>query len=87
MQRAGAIGFIRKTRKSQLAQLLQKNMPIIERHPANACNIYDGMALLQGLKIPQGATFRMVAEKVLLIVTGSNSNRTNSHLMFIVMYL
>ena len=35
------------------------------------------MALLQRLKIPQGATFRMVAEKVFLIVTGSNSNRTD----------
>ena len=38
--RAGAFGFIRKTNKSQLAQLLQKNIPIIERYPANACNIY-----------------------------------------------
>ena len=34
------------------------------------------MALLQRLKIPQGATFRMVAEKVFSILTGSNSNRT-----------
>ena len=36
------------------------------------------MALLQILKIPQGAaTFRMVAEKVFSIVTGSNSNKTD----------
>ena len=69
---ADAFGFIRKTNKSQLAQLLQKNIPILERYTANACNIYDGMILLQRLKIPQGATFRMVAEKVFLIVTGSN---------------
>ena len=74
---ADAFGFIRKTNKSQLAQLLRKNIPILERYPANVCNIYDGMALLQRLKIPQGATFRMVAEKVLLIVTGSNNNRTD----------
>ena len=35
------------------------------------------MALLQRLKIPQGATFRMVAEEVFLIVTGSNGNRAD----------
>ena len=35
------------------------------------------MAPLQRLKIPQGATFRMLAEKVFSIVTGSNSNRTD----------
>ena len=49
---ADAFGFIRKTNKSQLAQLLQKNISIFERYPANACNICDGMALLQRLKIP-----------------------------------
>ena len=63
---ADAFGLIRKTNKSQLAQLLQKNIPILKRYPANACNIYGGMALLQRLKIPQGATFRMVAEKSVL---------------------
>ena len=73
---ADAFGFIRKTNKSQLAQLLQKNIPIFERYPAYACNIYDGMALLQRLKMPHFATFRMLAELVLLIVPGSNSNRT-----------
>ena len=74
---ADAFGFIQKTNKSQLAQLLQRNISILERYPANACNIYDGMALLQRLKIPQGATFRMMAEQVFSIVTGSNSNRTD----------
>ena len=39
--------------------------------------MYDGMALLQRLKIPQGSTFRMLAEQVFSIVTGSNSNRTD----------
>ena len=29
------------------------------------------------LKFPQGATFRMVAEQVFSIVTGSNSSRTD----------
>ena len=36
-----AFGFIQKTNKSQLAQLFQRNIPILERYPANACNIYD----------------------------------------------
>ena len=49
---ADAFGFIRKTNKSQLAQLLQRNILVLERYPANACNICDGMALLQRLKIP-----------------------------------
>ena len=35
------------------------------------------MALLQRLKISQSSTFRMVAEQVFSIVTGSNSNRTD----------
>ena len=74
---ADAFGFIQKTNKSQLAQLLQRNISVLERYSANACNIYDGMALLQRLKIPQGATFRMVAEQMLSIVTDSNSNRTD----------
>ena len=74
---ADSFGFIRKTNKSQLAQLLQKNISIFERYPANAYNIYDGMAPLQRLKIPRGATFRMVEEQVFSIVTGSNSNRTD----------
>ena len=74
---ADALGFIRKTNKSQLVQLLQNNNPILERYPANACNIYDGMASLQRLKIWKGATFRIMAEKVFLTVTGSNSNRTD----------
>ena len=86
---ADAFGFIRKTNKSQLAQLLQKNIPILETYPANACNIYiyDGMASLQRLKIPQRATFRMVAEKVFLIVTALTATGQMSYLMFIVMYL
>ena len=42
---ADASGFIRKRNKSQLAQLLQKNILILERYPANACNIYDGTAV------------------------------------------
>ena len=35
------------------------------------------MALLRRFKIPQGPTFHMVAEQVFLVVTGSNSNKTD----------
>ena len=72
---ADAFGLIRKTNKSQLAKKLENNILIAERYPTNASNIYDGMALLQRLKLPQGATFRVVAEKVFSTVTSSNSNR------------
>ena len=73
----GAFGYIQKTNKSQLAQLFQRTILVLERYPANACNIYDGMALLQRREIPQGATFHMVAERVFSVVTGSSSNRTD----------
>ena len=39
------------------------------------CNIYDGMAILQKLKLPAVATFRLVAEKVFSAVTNNTSRR------------
>ena len=45
------------------------------RHPTNVSNIYDGMAILQKLKLPAGATFRLVAEKVFSAVTNNTSRR------------
>ena len=74
---ADAFGLIRKTNKAQLAKMLENNVPIAERYPNNASSIYDGMALLQRLKLTHGPTFRVVAEKVFLTVTSSNSNRTD----------
>ena len=72
---ADAFGLIRKTNKAQLAKMLENNVPIAERYPSNASSIYNGMALLQRLKLTHGSTFRVVAEKVFLTVTSLNSNR------------
>ena len=75
---ADAFGLIRKTNKVQLAKMLENNVPIAERYPNNASGIYDGMALLQRLKLTHGSTFRVVAEKVFSTVTSSNSNRIDA---------
>ena len=61
---ADSFGLIWKTNKAQLTKILENNVPIAERHPNNASSIYDGMALLQRLKLTYRSTFRMVAEKV-----------------------
>ena len=67
---ADAYGLPWKTNKA-----LEKNVPVSERHPTNVSNIYDGMAILQKLKLPAGATFRLVAEKVFSAVTNNTSRR------------
>ena len=72
---ADAFGLIWKTNKAQLAKMLENNVPIAERYPNNASSIYDGMALLQRLRLTHCSTFRVVAEKVFLTVTSLNSNR------------
>ena len=38
-------------------------------------NIYNGMANLQKLKLPAGATFRLMAEKVFSAVPNNTSRR------------
>ena len=58
--------------------MLENNVPIAERYPNNASSIYDDMALLQRLKLTHGSTFRVVAEKVFLTVTSSNSNKIDA---------
>ena len=72
---ADAYGLLRKTNRAQLFKKLEKNVPVSERHPTNVRNIYDGMAILQKLKLPAGATFRLVAEKVFSAVTYNTSRR------------
>ena len=59
---ADAYGLLRKTKKAQLSKKLEKNVPVSERRTTNVGNIYDSMAILQKLKLPAGATFRLVAE-------------------------
>ena len=72
---ADAYGLLWKTNKAQLFKKLEKNVPVSERHPTNVSNIYDGLAILQKLKLPAGATFRLVAEKVFSAVTNNTSRR------------
>ena len=72
---ADAYGLLRKTDKAQLFKKLDKNVPVSERYPTNVSNIYDGMAILQKLKLPAGATFRLVAVKVFSAVTSNTSRR------------
>ena len=66
---ADAYGLLWKTNKAQLFKKLEKNVHALERHPTNVDNIYDGMAVLQTLKLPAGATFRLMEEKVFSAVT------------------
>ena len=70
---ADAYGFFWKTNKAQPFQKLEKNVPALEKHPTNVGNIYDGMAILQKLKLPAGATFRLMAVKVFSAVTNNTS--------------
>ena len=47
----------------------------MERYPENAISIYDGMALLHKFKLPPGATFLVVSEKVFEMVTSTSSKQ------------
>ena len=47
-----------------------------KNHPTNVGNIYNGMAILQKLKFPAGATFRLMEEKVFSAV----ANNTSRHI-------
>ena len=70
---ADAYGLLWKTNKTQLFKKLEKNVPALERHPTNVSNIYNVMAILQKLKFPVGASFRLMAEKVFSDVTNNTS--------------
>ena len=72
---ADAYGLLRKTNKAQLFKELEKNVLISERHLTNVSDIYNDMAKLQKLKLPAGATYRLMAEKVFSAVTNNTSRR------------
>ena len=65
----------RKSNKAKLSQQLERGIPATEKYPENATSIFDGMAVLQMLKIPCGATFYMVAERVFKMVMSTCSIR------------
>ena len=50
---------------------------VTEKFPNNATSIFDGMAVLQKFKPPSGATFHVVADKVLEAVTSTSSKRVD----------
>ena len=59
---ADPYGLPGKTVKAKLSQQLEQRIPVTEKYPENATGIFDGMIVLQKLKIPSGATFHVVAE-------------------------
>ena len=74
---ADPYGLPRKTNKAKLAQQLERRITVTEKYPENATSIFDGMAVLQKLKIPSGATFLVVAERVFEMVTSTGSRRVD----------
>ena len=61
---ADPYGLPGKTVKAKLSQQLEQRIPVTEKYPENATSIFDGMVVLQKLKIPSEATFHVVAESV-----------------------
>ena len=74
---ADLYGFPRKTDKAKLAEHVERGVPLQDRFPVNCTSIYDGMAVLQKLRHPPGATFRTVAEQVFNLVTSTESKRVD----------
>lgn len=74
---ADPYGLPRKTSKAKLSQQLERRITVTEKYPENATSIFDGMAVLQKLKIPSGATFQVVAERVFESVTSTGSRRVD----------
>ena len=66
-----------QTSKAKLSQQLERRITVIEKYPENATSIFDGMAVLQRLKIPSGATFHVVVERVFEEVTSTGSRYVN----------
>ena len=74
---ADPYGLPRKTSKAKLSQQLERRITVAEKYPENATSIFDGMAVLEKLKIPSGATFLVVAERVFELVTSTGSRRVD----------
>ena len=74
---ADPYGLPGKTIKAKLSQQLEQRIPVTEKYPENATSIFDGMAVLQKSKIPSGATFHVVAERVFELVMSTGSRRVD----------
>ncbi len=70
-------GLPRKTSKAKLSQELERHIGVTEKYPDNSVSIFDGMAVLQKMKIPSGATFSVVAERVFTVVASTGSKRVD----------
>ena len=70
---ANPYGLAPKTSKAKFSQQLERSITVTEKYPKNATSIFDGVAVLQKIVIPTGATFRMTAEKVFTLVTSTGS--------------
>ena len=71
-------GSLRKTTKSQLVDILEKNVevfPHIQSTPSNTVYIMDGMAVLQMMKSANAATFGELAVKYYDFFTSPLSTR------------
>ena len=71
-------GSLRKTTKSQLADILEKNVevfPHIQSTPSNTVYIMDGMAVVQMMKSAKAATFGELAVKYYDFFTSPLSTR------------
>lgn len=80
-------GSLRKTTKSQLADILEKNVevvPHIQSTPSNTVYIMDGMAVVQMMKSANAATFGELAVKYYGFSTSLLSTRKckNIHVVF-----
>ena len=72
---ADPYGPPRKTSKGKLSQQLERRITFTEKYLENAAIIFDGVAVLQKLKIPSGVTFLVIAERVFKVVTSTGSRR------------
>ena len=61
---AATDGSLMHPEKSQLLGLLESTVPPLASPPSNACWIFDGMAILQSMKV-YGATFSELANQIL----------------------
>ena len=70
---ADPYGLPRKTSRSKLSQQLERRITVTEKYLENSTSILNVMAVIKKLKIPSGATFLVVAERVFEVVTRTGS--------------
>ncbi len=74
---ADPYGLLQKKTKAKLVQQLERYVTVTKDYPEKATSIFDGMAILQKLKIPSGATFHVVAERVFELVSSNDCSHVD----------